>query len=379
MIVLGVVGKAAAMLVGIGLLMRFVLPGLVRRLARSQELLVLFSIAWAVSMAMIGDMLGFSKEVGAFLAGVSLASTPFRETISSRLVSIRDFMLLFFFLHLGSTLDLSTLGTQLGTALILSFFVLIGNPIIVLIIMGAMGYRKRTGFLAGLTVAQISEFSLILGALGLSLGHINEETMGLITLVGLITIGLSTYLILYSHQIYNTIERPLSIFERKVPYREVQEGETQATEGTMVIFGLGRFGDNIAEELRTSGVRLIGIDFDPRMVLQWKRRKLNAQYGDATDPEFPSSLPLASVSWVVCAVPDLKTNTTLLKALREHGYTGKVALTAHTLEHAEVLRSAGADLVLLPFADAARQAAECLMGHASPAAPIGLEPSAGQA
>ena len=364
--VLGVLGKGAGMLIGVGLLMRFVLPGLVRMLARSQELLILFAIAWAVSMAMVGDLLGFSKEVGAFLAGISLASTPFRETISGRLVSIRDFMLLFFFLHLGSTLDMSTLGAQVGAAVILSLFVLIGNPIIVLIIMGAMGYRKRTGFLAGLTVAQISEFSLILGALGLALGHINEETMGLITLVGLITIGLSTYMIMYSHQIYARIEKPLSIFERKVPYRELREGETESDAGLIVIFGLGRFGDNIARELRQAGVRLVGVDFDPRMVVRWKRQNHNAQYGDATDPEFPASLPLSSTAWVVCAVPDLKTNLTLLKALREHHFAGRIALTAHTEEHAAILREAKADLVLLPFADAARRAAECLMGQAEP-------------
>ncbi|MCC5821736.1 MAG: cation:proton antiporter [Phycisphaerales bacterium] len=368
-VVLGVLGKGAAMLIGIGLLMRFVLPGLVRVLARSQELLILFAIAWAVSMAMVGDMLGFSKEVGAFLAGVALASTPFRETISGRLVSIRDFMLLFFFLHLGSTLDLSTLGAQVGVAVILSLFVLIGNPLIVLIIMGAMGYRKRTGFLAGLTVAQISEFSLILGALGLTLGHINEETMGLITLVGLITIGLSTYLIMYSHQIYARIERPLSIFERKVPYRELREGEPTTATDAIIIFGLGRFGDNIARELRGVGAKIIGVDFDPRIVGHWRREDRDAQYGDACDPEFPASLPLSSAAWVVCAVPDLKTNLTLTKALREHHYEGKIALTAHTAEHARILQDTGVDLVLLPFADAAKHAAECLMGQAEPSEP----------
>ncbi len=95
-------------------------------------------------------------------------------------------------------MNLGQLGAQIGPAIVLSLFVLIGNPLIVMVIMGVMGYRKRTGFLAGLTVAQISEFSLILAALGVSLGHIENEIVGLVTLVGLITIGLSTYLILYS-------------------------------------------------------------------------------------------------------------------------------------------------------------------------------------
>ena len=165
--------KGGLFIATIGLLMRYVLTPLLHQLARSPELLVLFAIAWAVALGAAGVYLGFSKEVGAFLAGVSLASTPYREAIGARLVSLRDFLLLFFFIDLGAGLELATLGAQVVPAIVLSLFVLIGNPLIVMIILGLMGYRKRTGFLAGLTVAQISEFSLILGALGLSLGHID--------------------------------------------------------------------------------------------------------------------------------------------------------------------------------------------------------------
>src|SRR5690606_30796450 len=178
-------------------LMRWVLPTAVGRLARNRELLILASVAWAVAVAAGGEALGFSTEVGAFLAGFTLASTPYREAIASRLVGLRDFLLLFFFIDLGARLELAAAGERLGEAAVLSLFVLIGNPLIVLVIMGLMGYRKRTSFLAGLTVAQISEFSLILAALGLRVGHIDESILGLVTAVGIITIGLSTYLILY--------------------------------------------------------------------------------------------------------------------------------------------------------------------------------------
>jgi Kef-type K+ transport system membrane component KefB len=155
-----------------------------------------------LALAAVSEFMGFSREVGAFLAGLSLASSQFKDVISSRLVSLRDFLLLFFFVNLGANLNLSVIGDQVSPAIIFSAFVLIGNPIIVLIIMGILGYRKSTSFLAGLTVAQISEFSLIFAGLGLAAGHITEETVGLITLVGLITIGLSTYLILYSHTLF---------------------------------------------------------------------------------------------------------------------------------------------------------------------------------
>ncbi|MDX5435979.1 MAG: cation:proton antiporter, partial [Pontibacter sp.] len=214
---LGMIARGFGIIIVIGLLMVYVIPRLVQYLARSQELLVLFSIAWAVAIASGSQYLGFSREVGAFLAGVSLASNQFRNVISGKLVSLRDFLLLFFFIHLGLYLNLQLIGNQVLPALLFSVFVLVGNPLIVMAIMGILGYRKRTSFLAGLTVAQISEFSLIFAALGLSLGHIPPETVGLVSLVGLITIGLSTYMILYSHNLYNTFSPMLDIFERDIP------------------------------------------------------------------------------------------------------------------------------------------------------------------
>jgi len=356
-----IAGKGVLFLLGVGLLMRFVLPKVVNWMAHAQELLILFAVAWALVLAALGDWLGFSKEVGAFLAGVSLASTPFRESIGSRLVSLRDFLLLFFFIELGAGLDLSLVGSQVLPALVLSSFVLVGNPMIVILIMGAMGYRKRTSFLAGLTVAQISEFSLILGALGVTLGHVGEDTLGLITLVGLITIGLSTYLILYSHQIYERVARLLTIFEREVPYREIQDEDAGVAPVDIIVFGLGRYGHNLSRQLRQRGARVLGIDFDPQVIFAWHQRGYPAQYGDADDPELPGYLPLQHASWVVCTVPRVQTNRTLLESLQQFGYSGRIALTSHHASDAESLREEGVDLILMPFVDAAKEAAESLI------------------
>jgi Kef-type K+ transport system membrane component KefB len=358
--VLGLLGKIAIFLVGIALAARFILPPFTARLARSPELLLTFAISWAVALAAGGELLGFSREVGAFLAGVSLASSPFRETLSGRLVTLRDFLLLFFFINLGASLELGALGDRTVAAVILSVFVLVGNPLIVMVLMGVMGYRKRTGFLAGLTVAQISEFSLILGALGVSLGHIDRETLGLITLVGLITIGLSTYLILYSHPIYGWIERFLDPFERKVPHREGTEPEAAGERFDVVLFGIGRYGSRIAAGLRSRGVAVLEVDFDPEALQRAAGRGEAIRYADATDPHAPEALPLAGARWVACAAPDLQANLTLLNALREHGFPGRVAVTAHTPEDAARLEAAGANLVLQPFRDAADLAATAL-------------------
>ncbi|MBL4851844.1 MAG: cation:proton antiporter [Gammaproteobacteria bacterium] len=361
-----VLGKGVLFIVAIGVLMRYVLTPLLHQLARSPELLVLFAIAWAVALGAAGAHLGFSKEVGAFLAGVSLASTPYREAIGSRLVSLRDFLLLFFFIDLGAGLELATLGAQVLPAIILSLFVLIGNPLIVMIILGMMGYRKRTGFLAGLTVAQISEFSLILGALGLSLGHIDTDTMGLITLVGLITISASTYMILYSHPLYERFAPWLGVFERQRAYREeAQDRNTQESGYDIVLFGLGRFGSAIARELQQRGHRVLGVDFDPELLHRQEAHDYTVRFGDAEDPEFLATLPLAQVNWVLSSVREKSINLALLHGLHNFAYQGRVAVTAHGARDARQLQEAGADRVLIPYADAAAETVDKLFGDDS--------------
>lgn len=372
--VLLIFGSGLAMLAIVGIFVRYVAEALVDRLARAPELLVCFAIGWAALFAAAGDFLGFSMELGGLLSGVSLASTRLREAIAARLAPLRDFLLLFFFIALGTHLDLSVVGAQVPTAVVLSFFVLIGNPLIVLMIMSAMGYSKRTGFLAGLTVAQISEFSLIFVAMGVSLGHLAAESLGLVTLVGLITISLSTYMITYSHKLYAWCEPALRLFEKEGTQREILDHEVPAKTGIdVLLFGLGRFGGAIAQRLRAKGLHVIGIDFNPAALRRWREEGLNVVYGDATDPEFIAGLPTAAARWVVSAVPEHDSGVlhddprvTLTQALRNQGFEGKIALTAHKSEDSARLREAGADLILLPFQDAADQAADLLIGDRRP-------------
>lgn len=357
----------AIMLAFVGFFIRYVATELVSRIAHSPELLVTFAIGWAALLAALGSHFGFSKELGGLLAGVSLASTPFREAIVARLSSLRDFLLLFFFIALGSQLDLNLLGAQVLPALIFSLFVLIGNPLIVMAIMGYMGYRKRTGFLAGLTVAQISEFSLIFMAMGMTLGHVNAEAMGLVTLVGLITIALSVYMITYSHTLYRWLETFMGMFERGVPVREVSEDQHSLERKTydVILFGLGRYGSGIAEHLRKDKVKLLAVDFNPDELRRWRAGGYDTAYGDACDQEFISSLPLKSVKWVISAMPQHDLGLThedprlvLIDALKRQHYTGKIAVSTQHSSEKEELMNKGADLIFLPFHDAADRAVE---------------------
>jgi Kef-type K+ transport system membrane component KefB len=350
----------------VGVFIRYLADPILRQVARSPELMVIFAVGWAAGLAAVGHWLGFGVELGGLIAGVSLASTPYRDAVGARLASLRDFLLLFFFVSLGVGLDLSVLGDEVGRATVLSLFVLIGNPLIVVAIMGYMGYRKRTGLLAGLTVAQISEFSLIFMAMGVTIGHVGGEAMGLVTLVGLVTIALSTYMITYSHHLYRWLEPWLGAFERGVAFREDTPEEPVAGH-EFILFGLGRYGSAIGERLLARGHTVFGVDFDPEAVAAWRNAGRDGCFGDATDPEFPSHLPLARARAVISAVPrspaslvDADPRMALLHGLRSAGFRGTVAVAMHTPSDAGYLRGQGVDVLLMPFSDAAEYAVEAL-------------------
>ena len=345
--------KSIGLVLLVPLLDRFIFPRLLPKIAVNQELLILFTIAFSVFIAALSEYLGVGKEIGAFIAGVSLASSEFREAITGRLASLRDFLLFFFFIHLGSQLDMANLGQEFLDSAILSLFVLIGNPIIVLIIMGAMGYNKRTSFLAGLTVAQISEFSLVFAAMGLSLGHINENAVGLVTLVGLITIALSTYMILYSAPLYERLAPFLKIFE-KGENRQRQDAQDigKKADFDIIVIGIGRYGRHIIDHLTKQGHKVLGVDFDPGIVHQAQDQGKMALYGDIEDPELINYLPLKNTKAVISTITHLSTNTSFISYLREAQYKGKIVATVHYDSHSKKLVDKGADMIVLPYKDA---------------------------
>lgn len=362
-------GGAVALLALAAMFIRYVATPLTTFIVRSPELLVIFAVAWAAGFAALADFVGLGKELGGLLAGVSLASTPVRDLIGARLASLRDFLLLFFFLGLGATVDVSMLGAQAGPALVLSVFVLAGNPLIVIAIMGAMGYRRRTSFLAGLTVAQISEFSLIFMSMGVSLGHVAPEAIGLVTLVGLVTIAVSVYMITWSHHLYAWCEPWLGVFERRHPFREMSE-DTPGAEyrgHDVIILGLGRYGSRIGQGLASAGLRLLGVDFNPEAVRNWREKGLDAIFGDADDPEVLAHLPLTGVRAVISTIPrslgpltEADGHMTAIRTLRDLGFKGVIAVTVDGAEKGAEYLDMGATLLLSPFDDAAEAAIERL-------------------
>ena len=210
------------------------LPRIMRHVAVSQEYLMLFSLGWCLFLAVVFFKLGLSMEIGALLAGIFLSISPYRYEIYSKIRPLRDFFIFLFFILLGSQMVFSNLDEYILPIIVFSAFILIGNTLIVAFLMGRLGYTKKTGFLAGLTVAQISEFSLILVALGVRLGHLSDEVLSMVTVVGLITIAGSTYAMIYVDKYYHLISRFLTIFERKNLKHITENSEKKRSEESRV-------------------------------------------------------------------------------------------------------------------------------------------------
>jgi Kef-type K+ transport system membrane component KefB len=361
--ILWIVGSLAATGLVLVIFVRWLADPIMSRFARVPELLVIFAIGWAAAAAAVGETVGLGKEIGGLVAGVSLGSTPYREMISARLAALRDFLLLFFFLSIGATLDLDALGRDVGRAAVFSLFVLIGNPLIVVAIMAWLGYRARTGFLCGLTVAQISEFSLIFMAMGLTLGHVDEAAVGLVTLVGLVTIATSVYMITWSEQLYAWAKPALQIFD-SAGRREAEDDGGSEKNVDVILFGVGRFGSQLLKRLEDAGLQVLAVDLDPKTVRRLAESGRRARYGDVSESEFWIDLPLAEARWLVLAVPygavaltDTDARSGFLAALRANRFQGRVAMTARDDLEAARLAEGGVDLVLYPFDDAAASAA----------------------
>jgi Trk K+ transport system NAD-binding subunit len=183
----------------------------------------------------------------------------------------------------------------------------------------------------------------------------------LVTLVGLITISVSTYMILYSHLLYERLAPWLSIFERKTPQREIDSQLDENVNVDVLLIGLGRYGAALAASLRERGYRLLAVDFDPDSIQRHSREGYRVHYGDAEDPEFVATLPLTRIQWVVSTVRDRSINRMLLHALRQQNYRGNIAITTYNQQDACMFEQEGVDMVLMPYTDAAREAASRLM------------------
>lgn len=341
-----VVIEAVALFVAMLLLGRKVLPIIFERVARSNELLFLVSMAWVFLIAAFVSKIGFSVEIAGFLAGIALANSSEHHEIAARVKPLRDFFLILFFVVLGASISFTNFVVVAVPVFVLSLFVLIGNPLIVMILMGLMGYRKRTGFMTGISIAQVSEFSLVLIAIGFKLGHIQENAVITLTAVGVITIVLSTYLIQYGNQIYKSLKSGLNLFERK---KSIEGSMDMGMEGKpIVLVGYHRMGESIATGLPKD--KLLVVEFDPEVIKKLKRMGYQVLFGDITDSEIFDAAKVEEAKLVISTSPDFEDNMHLIHLLKNRrlSHPPKVVVRAETDHEMLHLYHAGADYVLVP-------------------------------
>ena len=334
----------ALMIGGIIFISTRILPKLSAFFAKSQEFLFLFSIGWGMGLAALFYFLGFSMEIGALVAGVALSISPFHYEISSKLRPLRDFFIILFFVLLGSQMVFGSIGQLIVPAIIFSLFILIGNPIIVMLLMGLLGYKKKTGFQAGFTVAQISEFSLILITLGVTVGHLTTEILSLVTLIGLITISGSTYLIIYSDKIYPYFAKYLSIFERKKLLKKTKEVGSYK----IILFGCNRIGYDLLQSFKRLKNKYLVVDYNPETIDDLSEEKIECRYGDVDDEEFLNELNLAEVKMVASTIPEFETSLLLINTIRQINKKAIIIVVSHDVNEANILYELGASYVIMP-------------------------------
>ncbi|MBN1494915.1 cation:proton antiporter [Candidatus Peregrinibacteria bacterium] len=339
--------KGILLISGVFFISHYILPPVIRRMANQQELLVLFCVAWCFALAGAFYMFGFSIEIGALLAGISLSSSSYRYEISARIKTLRDFFILMFFVFLGTQMEFGSFQEHILPIIAFSAFILIGNPLIVMIIMGVMGYTKRTGFLAGLTVAQISEFSLILTALGVKMGHLDPKILSFVTIVGLITIGGSTYFIMYGKKIYHLISRYLTVFERKDKKKDEHRYITHSDYDVLII-GYNHVGSTLAKTISKMNKKFLVLDYNPETIIKLAQQKVECRYGDVEDADIFEDINFKKIKMVISSVKDFNINISLIQRIRELQPDCIIMVVSENINDALQLYEEGASYVIMP-------------------------------
>jgi Kef-type K+ transport system membrane component KefB/Trk K+ transport system NAD-binding subunit len=336
--------SGGALIIGLFFIGYFILPRVMRNIAKSQELLFLFSICWCFVLAALFSYVGFSMEIGALVAGVILSSSQYATEISSKIRPLRDFFLIIFFIILGLQIQISYITEIIFNAIILSLVALILKPIILMGLMKGFRFTKRTNFLVGTTLGQISEFSLIVLALGVSMGHVLPEAMNTMVLTLVLTILLSSYMIIFSSKFYEIMSPFIGIFEKKKIKREQKLNEKYDT----ILFGYNRIGYSILNSLKKMKKKYLIVDFNPDTINSLSKFGVPALYGDVYDSELLDELPLNKLNLAISTIPELETNELLIKTIRARNKKAIIILRAHTIDDALKLYSAGANYVLTP-------------------------------
>ncbi|MBP9738351.1 cation:proton antiporter, partial [Candidatus Saccharibacteria bacterium] len=319
-------------------------PRLTRFMSENTEYLFLFTIAWGLGIGSLFEYAGFSLEIGALIAGVSLATMPYAQEASARLRPVRDFFIVVFFIFMGANLQIGDVVKQLPLALLLSFVILIVNPIAIMLPLGLLGHAKRNSFKVGILLAQISEFSLIFVILANQVGLVGEGVVSLITLTALITIAVSCYAILYDDTLFEFLQKHFRFFESRR-----QEHHERKVSYDIIQFGFTKGGAELISTFQSiPRKKLVVVDYDPESIEHLENRKVHYVYGDATDIELLDELGIEDAKLIASSITHFPTNRFLIEYIEKINPNAVIISRADTAEQAAELYGLGASYVMVP-------------------------------
>ncbi len=340
-------GRGFLLLAFLVIASKYILPRVVKAIATSQESLFLFAIAWGFGVASLFEYTGFSIEVGALFAGVALASLPYAQEIESRLKPLRDFFVVLFFITLGESLQVTNLGAALVPALVLSAAVIILKPTIVTTTLGLLGYPKRVAFKAGINLSQVSEFSIVLVVLAVANGLVSTHLSTIMTIVAMVTITVSTYLMKYDNRLFTSFDRLklFAIFFAK----DRSHKEQKSKQGyQLMLFGYQRGGHEFIHTFKELKRKFLVIDYDPTVIELLQHRRIPCQYGDATDAELLEEIEVSNAKLIVSTITDSATNQELVRHINFYNPDAVVVCNANSYEEALQLYELGCSYVMIP-------------------------------
>ncbi len=323
---------------------KFILPRVLDKIAISGEFLFIFTVAWCFGVASLMVWCGFSLEIGAIIAGLSLGTSRYQPEIISRIKPLRDFFIVIFFIILGSLADFRDIELVLIPAILLSLFVLIVKPFILYIIFRTTRFTRRNSFLAALTSTPLSEFGFIILLAALNSGFLKGAELSIFTVAAIITIFVSSYFITYNTKIYN-FALPLFLYFGRDKYIQ-REDKKESFDA--LVFGYHRTGWKIGNALKEKGLSFAAVDFNPDNIIRLKNHDIRIFFGDAADIEFLKALPTEKTKVVISTIPSWEDQLVLLNYFKAKHEKVTVICTLYSKKYLKRLYEAGADYVMLP-------------------------------
>lgn len=330
------------------LLGRYVFPKMFKQAAKSQEILFLLSIATCFLFAFLFHVCGFSMAIGAFVAGVTIGNLPYHLEIGVKIKPLRDFFSVLFFASLGLELIITDISKIILPVIVILFLVLVVKPIVTMLVVSFFGYKRRVSFLSGMTLAQISEFGLILAAQGLLLGHISREIYTITIIVALISITSTSYVVKFEKKIYYSVSKYIKFLDKTDKKSKHLELFNDKKKHQVILCGYNRIGYSIFHTLQKIKKDFVVVEYNPDIIKSLINRKIPCIYGDLNDPEVLDSLNFSEVEMVISTVPDVSANLIVIHEVRKRKRNANVILTAYSIEDALDLYKAGADYVIVP-------------------------------